>query len=79
MSECSNPVQCQMAVRVECTCACGGANHSKLRQLFSNPETESEGEEKLKELKEQQAKLKKERRVDRRKKRAERRKAQKTS
>mgnify|MGYP001614047535 CR=1 FL=1 len=76
MVGCSNPVQCQTAKRVECTCACGGANHSVLRKLLDNPETSSEGEEGLKELKEQQTKLKKEKRIERRKNRAVARKAQ---
>ena len=76
MAVCSNPIQCQMAVRELCTCACGGANHGVLRKLFDNPETISEGEEKLKELKEQQMKLKKEKRIERRKRRAASKKAQ---
>ena len=77
MPECSNPVQCQIAKRPECTCGCGGANHAKLRQLLDNPETQAEGEEKLVELRKHQAELRKQKRVDRRKKRAEARKAQK--
>ena len=77
MPNCSNPLQCQMAVRELCTCDCRGANHSILRKLFDNPETKSEGREKLEELKQHQAELKKVKRVERRKRRAEARKAAK--
>ena len=77
MPECTNPVQCQTAKRIECTCGCGGANHAKLRQLLDNPETQSQGEEKLAELRRVQAGLKKAKRLARRQKRAESKKAQK--
>jgi len=76
MPECTNPVQCQTAKREECTCGCDGANHSILRQLLNNPETQADGETKLAELKSQQTELKKSKRVERRKRRAEARKAQ---
>ena len=77
MPNCTNPVQCQTAKRIECTCGCGGANHAKLRQLLDNPETQSQGEEKLAELRKVQAGLKKAKRLARRQKRAESKKAQK--
>ena len=79
MPACSNPVQCQMAERTECTCDCGGANHSVLRKMMEDPNTKEEAEQKLKDLKVHQAELKKTKRVDRRKKRAEARKAAKVS
>ena len=77
MPNCSNPLQCQMAVRELCTCDCKGANHSILRKLFDNPETKVEGKEKLEELKQRQAELKKAKRVERRKRRTEARKVPK--
>lgn len=77
MPDCSNPVQCQMAKRELCTCACGGANHAKLRVMMDNPETREDAELQLTELKKHQAELKKAKRIERRKKRAETRKAQK--
>ena len=77
MPNCSNPIQCQMAVRAECTCDCGGANHAILRKMMENPETEVEGKEKLKELQKHQVEMKKAKRVERRKNRAEVRKAKK--
>jgi len=77
MPNCTNPVQCQTAKRIECSCGCGGANHAKLRQLLDNPETQSQGEEKLAELRKVQAGLKKAKRLARRQKRAESKKAQK--
>ena len=77
MPDCTNPVQCQTAVRVECTCSCGGVNHSALRKLLDSSETQAEGEEKLAELRKHQEELKKANRVKRRQKRAEARKAQK--
>ena len=76
MPACSNPIQCQMAKRVECTCACGGANHGWLRLMMENPETREDAELQLTELKAHQAELKKVKRVERRKKRAEARKVQ---
>ena len=76
MPECTNPVQCQTAKRIECTCGCGGANHSILRKLLDNPETQADGEEQLAGLRTQQSKLKKVKRVQRRQKRAEARKAE---
>ena len=79
MAECTNPVQCQTAKRVECTCGCGGSNHAKLRQLLDNPETQAEGEEKLAELRKVQAELKKSKRLARRQKRAEVKKATKVT
>jgi len=77
MPECSNPVQCQLAKRVECTCACGGSNHSQLRRLLDNPETQAFAEEKLAELKKAQEVLKKAKRIERRQRRADAKKAQK--
>lgn len=77
MVSCSNPLQCQLASRVECTCACQGKNHGILRKMIGNPETETEGKQKLEELQKHQAELKKVKRVERRKKRAEARKSQK--
>ena len=76
MADCTNPVQCQIAKRVECTCGCNGANHGKLRSLLdSEIQTEQvDGVEKLAELRKHQEELKKVKRVDRRKKRAEARK-----
>ena len=79
MPDCTNPVQCQTAVRVECTCGCGGANHGKLRQLLDNPETQIDGEERLAELREVQAELKKTKRTERRQKRAKARKVAKVT
>ena len=79
MVQCSNPVQCQLAKRVECSCGCGGANHAKLRQLLNNPETQAQGEEQLAELRKVQAELKKSKRVERRQKRAESKKAAKAT
>ena len=75
MAQCSNPVQCQLAKRPECTCDCEGANHSRLRTMMSNPETQQQAEEQLSELRQHQAELKKQNRIDRRKKRAKARKA----
>jgi len=75
MPDCSNPIQCQMAKRAECTCACKGANHGILRKLIENPETEDEGERKLQELKSKQEVLKKQKRKERRQKRAAAQKA----
>ena len=79
MVQCSNPIQCQLAVRDYCSCACGGSNHSKLRQLLDNddPSTQAEGEEKLAELKKVQEGLKKTKRLARRQKRAEAKKSTK--
>jgi len=77
MPACSNPIQCQLARRVECTCACQGKNHAILRKMMEDPETEAEGKEKLEELRKHQTELKKVKRVERRKKRAEAKKAQK--
>ena len=76
MPECSNPVQCQIAKRLECTCGCGGANHSKLRPGLdsSDPPTKLQAEEQLTALKQQQSELKKQHRIERRKKRAAARK-----
>lgn len=79
MAECTNPVQCQTAKRVECTCGCGGANHSILRKLLDNPETQADGEEKLAELRKHQEELKKAKRKERREKRAAARKAAKVT
>ena len=78
MPNCSNPLQCQMAVRVLCTCDCGGANHAKLRLMMDNPETRENAELQLIELKSYQTKLKKAKRIERRKRRAEARKASKS-
>ena len=77
MPECSNPVQCQAAKREECTCACGGSNHSILRKYLDSsiPEEVQEGEELLSALKVKQAVLKKYKRVQRRQNRAAARKA----
>jgi len=77
MPNCSNPLQCQLARRVECTCGCGGSNHGKLRQKMETPETRQQAEEELKTLREQQTVLKKQKRVERRKRRAELRKVAK--
>jgi len=71
MPECSNPVQCQLAKRELCTCACGGANHGVLRKMMDNPETREDAELQLTELRKHQAELKKQKRIERRKKRAE--------
>ncbi len=79
MPECSNPVQCQMAKRELCTCACDGANHGKLRRLLDNPETHEDAELQLTELRKHQAELKKQKRIDRRKKRVEARKLTKVA
>jgi len=67
-----------MAVRVLCTCDCGGANHAKLRLMMDNPETRENAELQLIELKSYQTKLKKAKRIERRKRRAEARKASKS-
>ena len=75
MPNCSNPVQCQMAKRELCTCACGGANHGILRKMMDNPETREDAELQLAELRKRQTELKKQKRIERRKKRAEARKA----
>ena len=79
MPNCSNPIQCQLARREECTCDCGGANHAALRRYFDSviPEEVKEGEEKLKELRQQQATLKTKKRKERRQRRADARKAEK--
>jgi len=74
MPECSNPVQCQMAKRVECTCDCGGANHSVLRKMMEDPELKESAEQQLEALKKSQEELKKTKRIARRKRRAEARK-----
>ena len=74
MPACSNPIQCQMAVRELCTCDCGGANHAKLRLMMENPETREDAEQQLTELRKHQAELKKVKRINRRKKRTEARK-----
>ena len=70
MPQCSNPVQCQMARRVECTCECLGANHAVLRLAMENPDTKAEAEQQLDNLKVEQANLKKEKKLARRKARA---------
>lgn len=75
MPACSNPIQCQMAKRAECTCDCNGANHSILRKMMENLETKEEGEQKLQELKSTQEVLKKQKRKVRRQKRAAEKKA----
>ena len=75
MPECSNPVQCQTSKRDLCTCACGGIYHQKLSKLLNNPETQTQGEELLKELRVKQAELKKVKRTQRRQRRAVERKA----
>jgi len=64
-----------MAVRELCTCACGGANHSRLRRMLDDPGAHEYVELQLTELKAHQAELKKTKRVERRKKRAEARKS----
>jgi len=71
MPECSNPAQCQIARREECTCDCRGANHGILRKyLDSNiPGEREEGQHKVEELRQHQAASKKEKKADRRKKR----------
>ena len=74
MPECSNPVQCQLARRTECTCACQGANHGILRGLMESPDTRAQGEQQLEELKAQQAELKRVRKKDRWQRRAAERK-----
>ena len=78
MPECTNPVQCQTAKREECTCGCGGANHSILRAGLESkdPEVHKQAEEKLEELKQHQVVLKKLKRKERKQKRAEKRKAE---
>ena len=75
MSECSNPVQCQMAKREECTCGCLGANHGILRKMMGDPGTQLQAEEMLSALKERVASEKKLKKVERRKKRAEARRS----
>lgn len=77
MTECSNPVSCQMAKRVECTCDCNGANHGKLRQKMDDLNTKEEAEQELAELKAKQEVLKQQKRKVRRQKRAAVRKVEK--
>lgn len=69
MPDCSNPVQCQMAERLECTCDCGGKNHGKLRHLLANPETTEQGKKELESLKAVQSQIQKNKRTARRQKR----------
>ena len=77
MPDCSNPVQCQTAKRVLCTCDCNGTNHGKLRAGLDSPDSQvkAQAEDQLKDLKKHQLELKKQKRIERRKKRVEARKA----
>ena len=79
MPDCSNPIQCQLARRELCTCACQSKNHGILRRYLDSsiPEERTLGEEKLKELREHQVALKAQKRKERRQRRVEIRKAQK--
>jgi len=67
---CSNPVQCQLAKREFCRCACGGEFHAILRKELDNPETAVAAQEKLVTLKAEQVAVKRIRRLERRAKRA---------
>ena len=77
MPECSNPVQCQMAKREECTCDCDGANHGFLRRMMADPETAESAEKLLIGLKKSQEEIKKQKRKVRRERRAAAKKAEK--
>ena len=70
MVGCSNPVSCQMAKRVECSCECHGANHGILRVAIENPDTREAATQQLDNLKVEQANIKKEKKLARRKARA---------
>lgn len=72
MTLCSNPIQCQLANRIECTCDCRGANHGKLRTKLGdpNPEVVDQAKQELADLRVAQTKLKKEKSSVRRKRRA---------
>jgi len=79
MPECSNPIQCQLAKRAFCSCACNGANHGALRKYLDSPapEERQEGLNLLKTLQEEQAKLKTQKRKERRQRRAAAKQVQK--
>lgn len=72
MTQCSNPIQCQLAKREECSCNCQGENHGKLLTglTSSDPEVVAQAQKDLMELRANQAKLKKEKSTARRKRRA---------
>src|SRR5271157_6001821 len=59
--KCSNPIQCQMAEREECSCACGGVNHGILRAklISSDPAVVSAAQVELNNLRDEQERLKK--------------------
>ena len=75
--KCSNPIQCQMAVREECSCNCHGENHGKLRLRIdsTDPTIQAQAKVDLEQLRFDQKKLQKEKSSIRRHNRSARRKS----